>query len=375
MKSNYTLFRIWGIPIRINISLIVFLPILAWLIGSGEQLSVYASIINAMTPATVDAGALAGNERWIVAISVSVGLFASVAFHELGHAWMALRYDIGVESITLWLLGGLASLSAMPKEWNREFWIAVAGPFSSLVLAGACIGSLYFIPESLTLVVFIVGFIGVMNVILAVFNMLPAFPMDGGRVLRSLLARNRSYVSATRTAARIGTGFAIAFLFLGVLAFAPLLILLALFIYIAATSESRSVILGDLLDGLTVADVLTESEPIDAQASAREVFDRMLGTRKSELAVIENGEIVGVVTGPSLKDLPFEQYDTKTAKSLATTEFPRLDAEMSAFDGMFELMRTRSGVAIIERDGVPVGVVSRDDFTSVLDIRRDVDAF
>jgi len=107
VKANYTLFSVWGIPIRINISLLVFLPILAWLIGSGEQLAAYESLINATTPATVDAGALGETDRWLIATGASVGLFASVAFHELAHSWVALRYDIQVESITLWILAGL----------------------------------------------------------------------------------------------------------------------------------------------------------------------------------------------------------------------------------------------------------------------------
>lgn len=375
MKANYTLFHVWGIPIRLNISLIVFLPILAWLIGSGEQLSVYASVINSLTPATVDPGVLTSNERWLVAISASIGLFASVAFHELGHAWVALRYDIGVESITLWILGGLASLSEMPKEWNREFWIAVAGPISSLLLAALCLGALFIIPESMMVLAFVIGFVGVMNIILAIFNMLPAFPMDGGRVLRSLLARERSYVDATQIAARIGTAFALFFVFIGVFQFAPLLILVGLFIYVAATSESRSVVLGTLLDGLTVEDIIEHSDPIRADVPAREVFDRLLGERRNELVVVDGDEVVGVVTGRTLRDLPFEEFDTATAGSLATTDLPTLDAEVAAFDAMFELMQKRTDAALVERDGKPIGVVSRADFTSVLDIRRETTAF
>lgn len=375
MKANYTLFHVWGIPIRLNISLIVFLPILAWLIGSGEQLSVYASVINSLTPATVDPGVLTSNERWLVAISASIGLFASVAFHELGHAWVALRYDIGVESITLWILGGLASLSEMPKEWNREFWIAVAGPISSLLLAALCLGALFIIPESMMVLAFVIGFVGVMNIILAIFNMLPAFPMDGGRVLRSLLARERSYVDATQIAARIGTAFALFFVFIGVFQFAPLLILVGLFIYVAATSESRSVVLGTLLDGLTVEDIIEHSDPIRADVPAREVFDRLLGERRNELVVVDGDEVVGVVTGRTLRDLPFEEFDTATAGSLATTDLPTLGAEVAAFDAMFELMQKRTDAALVERDGKPIGVVSRADFTSVLDIRRETTAF
>lgn len=375
---NYTILSIWGIPIRINISLLVFLPILAWLIGSGDQIAAYAEIINGLTPATVDPAELAGaNERWFIGIAAAVGLFASVTFHELGHSWVAMRYDIRVESITLWILGGLASLSEMPREWNREFWIAVAGPASSVLLGLLCIAALYVVPSSLTLVVFLLGFLAVMNIILAVFNLLPAFPMDGGRVLRALLARNRSYASATQLAARVGVVFAFLFVFVGVVVvFSPILLLLGLFIYIAATSEARSVMLGELLAGLTVEDLLVESEPVTGDSPLATVFDRMLGARRSELAVVDDrGNVSGVVTASALREVPLEAYETTRVESIATTDLPRFDSETSAFDALMELTQSRADVAIVERNGAPVGVVSRSDFTTVLDLRRDAGPF
>ncbi len=376
MKGNYTLFSVWGIPIRINISLVVFLPILAWLIGSGEQLAAYESIIEAFTTAEVDAAALGDGERWAIAAGAAVGLFASVTFHELGHAWVALRYDIGVESITLWILGGLASLSEMPREWDREFWIAVAGPGASLLLAGICLGVVTVLPADLTVLVFVVGFLAVTNVVLAVFNMLPAFPMDGGRVLRALLGRNRSYASATQTAARVGQGFAILFAVVGiVVVFSPVLVLLALFVYVAATGESRTVVLGELLNGLTVSDVLADDRPVDASDSAATVFDRLLASRRSELAVAENGRVVGVVTGSLLREIPSEAHQTTTAGSLATTDLPRVEVDTPAFDVLTRLRSERANVALVERDGALVGVVSRDDFAAVLDLRRETTAF
>jgi Zn-dependent protease len=373
---NYTILRVWGIPIRLNISLVVFLPILVWLIGSGEQLSAYANLINSMTPATVEATDLADADRWIIGTVAAVGLFLSVTLHELGHAWVAMRYDIKVQSITLWILGGLASLAEMPREWNREFWIAVAGPVTSLLVGAVCIGALYVIPESATVVVFAIGFLAVMNIVLALFNMLPAFPMDGGRVLRALLARNRSYVSATRTAARAGVAFAIVFIFLGVMAFSPILILVALFIYVAATSESRTVVLGELLSGLSVTDLIAESEAVPIDATVDTVFAHLLRARRTDLAVVdETGAIVGAVTASALRNIRSAEYDTTTIGEIATADLPRINSETSAFDALHELSSDRAEIAFVERDGVPVGLISRADFTAVLDLRRDTVTF
>ena len=377
MKSNYTLFSIWGIPIRVHISLLVFLPILVWLIGSGEQLTAYATLIEALTPATVDAANLDGDyDRWLVGIGAAVGLFASVGVHELGHSWVAMRYDIRVDSITLWILGGLASLSEMPREWNREFWIAVAGPATSIGVGLVALAVLVVTPESFTVLVFVLGFLTVMNLVLAVFNMVPAFPMDGGRVLRALLARNRPYVSATRTAARVGPPFAILFAFVGiVVVFSPLLVLLALFIYVAATSESRSVVIGELLADITVADLLAESDPVPADTPLSEAFDRLLAARRSDLAVVSEGTVVGVLTASSLREVPLDQYETTTAGEIATDDVPRLQSDLSAFDALMELVRTRSDAAVVERDGRTVGILTRDDINSLLDLRRETTAF
>jgi Zn-dependent protease len=375
---NFHITTVWGIPIRVNISLLVFLPVLAWIIGSGAQIELYAGIVSALSGTTLDLTVLtAGQTPWLIGTAAAVGLFASVALHELGHAWAAMRYDIEVESITLWLLGGLASLTSMPDEWSQEFWIAIAGPISSLVLAAGCLGALFVVPESALLLVYVLGFVAVMNIVLAVFNMLPAFPMDGGRVLRALLARNRPYVSATQTAARVGTIFAFLFAFVGIfVAFSPLLLLLALFIYMAATSESRSVIIAELLSGLTVDDLIDDTEPVHEDTPIEEVFSRLLGARRSDLAVVDDGgTIVGVLTASALKEIEPEAYQQTTVGEILDADLPRIDSQTTAADGLYELIRGRSNVAIVEREGAPVGVVSRNDFTAALDLRRETVPF
>jgi len=373
---NFTLGRVWGIPIRVNVSLLVFLPILAWLIGSGAQIAVYAGLIEKLAPVTIDPAVLAAESRWTVGILAAVGLFVSVAIHELGHAWAAMRYGVTVESITLWILGGLASLSSVPREWNREFWIAVAGPAASVLVAGVCLGALNVLPRSTpTVFVFVVGWLAITNVVLTVFNMLPAFPMDGGRVLRALLARNRPYASATRTAARVGTGFALLFAIVGVLAFSPILFLLALFIYAAATGESRTVIMGELLDGLTVGDLVT-AEGVDGDTPVADLLPRLLGARRSELPVLgTDGRVVGAITANALRGLDADAYRTTTVADMVETDLPRLNADTSAFEGLVELDSARSEVALVERDGSLVGVVSRSDYGAALALRRGQEPF
>jgi len=368
---NFHITTVWGIPIRVNISLVVFLPVLAWLIGSGAQIEFYSGIVSGLAGTELDVGRLqAGTTPWLVGTVAAVGLFVSVTLHELGHAWAAMRYDLEVESITLWILGGLASFKQMPREWDREFWIAVAGPITSILVGVVCYAALLALPATATVALFLVGWLAVTNLILAVFNMVPAFPMDGGRVLRALLARNRPYASATRIAARIGTSFALVFAVFGILAFSPMLLLLALFIYGAASGESRTVALADLLEGMTVGDVARPTAlSIDADATVEELVDRMFADRSSEFAVTQGGSVVGVVTVADFKSLSKAEREADTVADLIVTDLPRLDSAMSAFDALVELDTARASAALVEGpDGTRV--VSREDFSSAMEMRK-----
>ena len=370
---DFTVGSVWGIPIRINVSLVVFLPILAWIIGSGTQIDVYAEIVNTFAPTQFDVAALtAGSTPWVIGAGAALGLFVSVGIHELGHAWAARRYGIGTQSITLWLLGGIAALEEMPREWNREFWIAIAGPITSVLTGVACYVLLLAVPTSAPVVGFVFGWLVVTNVLLAVFNLLPAFPMDGGRILRALLARSRPYESATAAAARFGTGFAVLFAVVGVLNFAPMLILLALFIYGAASTESRSVMLQGLLTGLTLRDVARlDDESIDADESVAAFTDRMIRDRRTVYPVVDAGETVGVVTLDAVRRTDRSAHDTTRVREIATDDLPRIPIDTPAFDAFVELSTHSSGYALVEDGGEVVGLVSPEDFAHVLQFRRD----
>jgi Zn-dependent protease/CBS domain-containing protein len=373
---SFTLGTVWGIPIRINVSLVVFVPILAWFIGSGGQIAFYTALIEAIAPVTLDAADLAG-QRWTVGILAALGLFLSVAVHELGHAYVAMRYGIGVESITLWILGGLARLSEFPKEWNREFWIAVAGPATSILFAGVCLAALSVIPAGGSVFIFVVGWLAITNVVLTVFNMLPAFPMDGGRVLRALLARSRPYGTATRLAAGVGKVFAVLFAIFGIfVVFSPILLLVAFFIYGAASSESRMAVMGDLLEGLTVGDLLTDTQGVSADTTVDHLFPRLLSARRSDLPVVDrDGRIVGAVTAGAIRAVDTDAYPTTRVDSLVTTTLPRLSASMDAFDALMELVQAETDVALVERDGETVGLISQADFGTALGFRQGNEPF
>lgn len=369
---NYRITSVWGIPIQLNISLLVFLPVLVWLIAASGQIELYAAIVDDLSPATLDVDVLQeGANPWLIGTVAAVGLFFSVAVHELGHAYAARRYGIGIRSITLWIFGGLASLESMPREWDREFWIAIAGPVTSVLLGVAFVGLLQVIPAGLPVVLFVVGWLAVINVVLAIFNMLPAFPMDGGRILRALLARSRTYAGATRTAARVGTLFALLFAVVGVLSWNPVLILIALFVYGTATTESRTTMLDELLTGVTAADVMDAPvRTVSADATVADFTDRMLRDRRSEYVVLADGEIVGLVTLSNLKRVDRDAHGSTTVRSVMSTDVPTVEPTTPAFD-VLVAMRDGPLVVVLE-DGEPTGTVSRKDLVKVMELRKQL---
>ncbi|MFB6108347.1 MAG: site-2 protease family protein [Haloplanus sp.] len=369
--QSYTVSEVWDIPIRINVSLLVFLPILAWLLGNGRQIALYAGLVTDLTGAGFDvAGLQAGATPWVIGVVAAVGLFVSVTVHELGHSWVALRYGIEIESITLWILGGLASLKTVPREWNREFWIAVAGPLTSVLVAVVCLVGVLVLPSSLEVARFVLGWLGVTNLTLAAFNLLPAFPMDGGRVFRALLARRRPYATATRIASRVGVLFALLFAVVGVLGFQLLLLLLALFLYNAATTESRTVLLDELLDGLTVGDVMSaDPATVEASATVEEFGARMLRDRQTIYLVTDGDRPVGVVSLDDLRSVGREERSTVTVGSVAH-EVPRVEAGADAFESLAVLMQAGARNALVESDGRLVGLLSEADYARALTIQR-----
>lgn len=223
ISSDYQIARIAGIPIRVHFSLIIFLPIIAW----------YFSPVMGT-----------GWTAWFWGLGIAVGLFISVALHELGHSLVALQMGFRVREIILLPIGGAAQLEQIPSRPRQELIMALAGPAVSLLVGVVCWGaewSCHGDPRwGRASILFF--HLAVLNIWLAIFNMLPSFPMDGGRVFRALLTPKLGRLKATRLAVGIGKTIAVIFGILG--AFPPfnfLLIAIAFFLYSTASAEYRIV--------------------------------------------------------------------------------------------------------------------------------------
>ncbi len=284
MRWSFKIARIAGIDIRIHAT---FFLLVAYVIYAGS-----------------DAGAEGGA---ISALFICL-LFVCVLLHEFGHALAARRYGVRTADITLLPIGGIARMERLPEKPLQELVVALAGPFVNvliaLVLAAILIArgtlDLYFWRHLDSL-----GLLSLLlytNIVMGLFNLIPAFPLDGGRVLRALLATRMDYVKATHIAATIGQGLALA---LGVFAaykFNMLLILIAMFIYIGAESESAIVQLRTATSGMPVSSaMITRFDTLNSSSTLDQAVDALLGTTQHDFPVLDdNGGFAGLLTKHNL---------------------------------------------------------------------------
>src|SRR5665647_2187072 len=301
MDGSFRIGRLFGIPILIHYTFILVIPLFAWIIGS--QISLTADMIKEIFLVPVDTSLMTeGFIPYLIGILVALGLFAGVLVHELAHSLVARYKGIRINSITLMIFGGIASMEEGVPDPKAELPMALIGPITSLVVGLVCSGIVYAVPAVISnpalggTAVFVFGYLGVLNIILCAFNLLPAFPMDGGRVLRAWLATRMPLYRATKIAADIGKGFAIIFGIIGLFS-NPFLILIALFIYIGASSESTAVKYSFLLQNVTVGDMMSSPvTTVPPSLPVRDVITMMYSSKHLGFPVVERDTLIGMVT-------------------------------------------------------------------------------
>ncbi|WP_424013622.1 CBS domain-containing protein [Halorubrum xinjiangense] len=363
--------RAFGIPIRLNWTFLIVLPLFAYLIGG--QVVEIAEVMNEVAGLGIDAGAVAaGNTPWLLGLAAAVGLFVGVLLHEFGHSLVAMRYGYEIESITLWLLGGLASFTEFPEDWKHEFWIAIAGPVVSVAVGVACYGVVLVGAGGSDAVLFVFGYLALLNIVLAVFNMLPAFPMDGGRVLRALLARNQPHAQATQRAASVGKVFAFLMGVIGLFTFQLLLIVLAFFIYIAASGEAQQTTLKAAFEGVTVTDIMTprgDLHTVSEDTSVADLMSRMFEERHTGYPVLDGDELVGMVTLEDARSVREVERDAYQVDDVMATDLVAADPNADALTALQTMQEHGVGrLPVVDADGELVGLISRSDLMTAFNI-------
>ena len=296
------------------------------------------------------------------------GIFLCVVLHELGHALTAKRFGVPTRSITLYPIGGLARLERIPSEPMKEFWIAIGGPAVNVVIAAGLAFLLLvtggtFAPDALTAPgQHIIASLMWINAVLAGFNLLPAFPMDGGRVLRSLLALRQDYAQATQTAANVGQAMAILFGLIGIVWFNPILLFIALFVYVGAQQESQQAMYRTFTEGTPVRQAMvTRFVTLSVDDTLSDAVDELLAGTDHDFPVVENGAIVGLLRRKKLIQ-SLSDHDEKTpAAEVADQDF--FTTEPGApLDEVFQQMNAEdcSTVPVVDGDRL-VGLLTLEN--------------
>lgn len=265
-------------------------------------------------------------------------LFFCVLLHEFGHIFAARRYGVKSPDVTLWPFGGIANLDRIPEKPREELVIAIAGPLVNVVIAAALLLYLGSTTNAASLMQVdevggsLVAKLAGANLFLAIFNMIPAFPMDGGRVLRALLAIRFGFARATELAAAVGQGFAVLLGILGIFG-NPMLVIIAIFVFLAASGEAGQVQLQQIARGAIVADaMITRFETLGPQASVQDAVEALIRTTQKEFPVVDGGgHLRGVLTrdamiralkerGPDAPVLEAMDAETPTVSARASLE-------------------------------------------------------
>jgi Zn-dependent protease len=356
MKWSWNVGRIAGIDLKIHLT---FVFLLIWTgfttLSSGG-----------------DMAAMVGDILLILA------LFLCVVLHEYGHALTARLFGIHTQDITLLPIGGVARLESMPEDPKEELAVAAAGPAVNLVIGAALLVSLL-LSGSFASPMDISALTGnfwvrlmTMNFSLVAFNLIPAFPMDGGRVLRGILGLRMDRVKATKIAANIGRGIAVV---MGLVGFFinPWLVLIALFVWSGAGAEAQSVEVKAGLKGLTVRDALvTQFYQVEANQSLVNVFQLSMQTGQQNIPVVSNGNLLGIIRRQDLLSAMERLGERAPAYAAIGVEPEGLDPEMSLADVLPKFSTCR--VQPVVEDGALIGLVTPESIQQRMWLNRKMNS-
>lgn len=354
MGWSIKLFSLGGTAVRVHVT---FLLLVAW-IGVSQWMH--------GTPQDAIAGVL-----------FIIVLFGCVVLHEFGHIWAAGRYGIRTPDVTLLPIGGVASMESMPEKPAQEIIVALAGPAVNAVIALVLLLALgvHFEISQVTALEgtksSFLAQVAVANIVLLVFNLIPAFPMDGGRVLRALLAMRLGFPRATKVAARIGQGLAIVFAVLGLMG-NPFLVLIAIFIFLAATGEAGYVETRELTRGRSVADaMITSFEALGVASTIDDGAALLSHTTQSEFPVLDGAShLRGVVTRKAIMDALRGNGGALPVLEIMATDVPVVE-QNTGLDTAFALLAASRArcVGVIDAAGRFVGYVTPKSINELVAVR------
>ena len=308
-------------------------------------------------------------------------LFLCVVLHEYGHALTARKYGIKTRDITLYPIGGVARLERMPEKPIEELWVALMGPAVNVVIA-AILFAYLFVTNSLVpltnLTVASGSFLErvmIVNIWLVLFNLIPAFPMDGGRVLRALLAMRMDYVRATQVAASIGQGLAFLFGFIGLFS-NPFLLFIAFFVWIGASQEAGAVQLKNTVGGVPVTRaMITDFKTLSPRDTLAQVVGLILAGSQHDFPVVDaNGRVAGILERDAFMKALTEHGQSAPVMDFIHRDLPEVDSYEMLELALMRLQESGAKTLPVTHAGQLVGLITMENITEYLMIRSALKA-
>ena len=371
--KSIKLFKLFGFEVKIDLSWIFIAVLIAWSLAVGYFPFRYKD--------------LSTQTYWLMGIVGAIGLFASIVFHELCHSLIARRFGISMKGITLFIFGGVAEMGEEPPNARAEFWMAIMGPVSSVVLGIIFYG---FYRQALRgnwsmPVIATFHYLAGLNVLLAVFNLLPAFPLDGGRVLRAILwSLKKNFRWATRLASGVGSTFGALMILLGL--FNVLRgnvvggiwwFLIGMFLRSSAKMSYQQIVIRKALEGEVVRRFMV-SDPLTVEPSItikQLVEDYIYKYHLKMFPVVDADKLLGCVSTRQVQETSREEWDRKTVRELATqcsTE-NTIGPQADAMEALSKMNRTGSSRLIVVEGNHAVGVITLKDLLKFLSLKVELD--
>jgi Zn-dependent protease/predicted transcriptional regulator len=366
------LIKLFGFEVKIDFSWLLLGLLITWTLAQGLFPHYYEG--------------LSTTTYWLMGVAGALGLLVSIVFHELWHSLIARRFGLPMKGITLFVFGGVAEMTEEPPSPKAEFFMAVAGPISSIVLGLGLFGVTFLgdsmgWPKSVTGVI---NYLAILNLILAGFNLIPAFPLDGGRVLRSILWGWKDNLKwATQLSSKIGGAFGIALIILGVIEVVIgnfiggiWMALIGLFIRGASRSAYQQMLLRQSLEGEKISRFM-KSEPVTVSPTLSVedlVEDYIYKHHYKMYPVVDKGELVGCVTINQVKDIPRQERNQHMVRELAQScsEKNTVSPDEDAMKALSLMKKNNVSRLMVVENGKLVGVISLKDMMGLLSLKIDL---
>jgi Zn-dependent protease/CBS domain-containing protein len=372
-RSSIKLFRVGGIQIRIDPSLFLLVALITWSLAMG--------LFPMQFPG------LPRSTFWTMGFAGAMGLFASILIHEISHSLVGIRFGLEMKSITLFLFGGMAEMPHEPKRPRVEFWMAIAGPIASLVLSGIfyAAGGIGMAAGWPVPWVGILGYLSLANVFLAIFNLVPAFPLDGGRIFRSIVwAGSGDYLKATRIATQVGSGFGLMLILLGAFRLfsgsimgGAWWMLIGMFVRAGAQSSLRQTAISRFLNHEPVREFMNRNPVIvPPDLSVHTLVDEYLYKYDYKVfPVAREGLLLGCVGLPQIKDVSRENWDVRKVADVMRPCAPGslVSADVEAETALRRMAETGTTQLFVADGGVLEGVISARDLMHHLRMKMELE--